>query len=191
MSSIQDICQQKGPDIWSIGPEETVFDAIRLMDEKGIGALAVVHNEELVGIISERDYTRKVALKALVAELGHERIEWCEVNIPPGCISNLQINTSGLRYYSEKALSQVRFVIRAQKLGFSLKEIAALQIMRNDQHKAKDNFRTLTVNKLKEVESRLEEMEFLKCKLQILLNLCTQESDNCGILESLNTDITQ
>lgn len=63
MSSIQDICQQKGPDIWSIGPEETVFDAIRVMDEKGIGALAVVHNEELVGIISERDYARKVVLK--------------------------------------------------------------------------------------------------------------------------------
>ncbi|MDH5183176.1 MAG: CBS domain-containing protein [Gammaproteobacteria bacterium] len=63
MSSIQDICNQKGADIWSIGPEQSVLDAIRLMDEKGIGALAVIHEDELVGILSERDYARKVVLK--------------------------------------------------------------------------------------------------------------------------------
>ena len=49
--------------VWSIGPNATVIDAIRLMDEKNVGALPVVDNGKLVGIVSERDYTRKVFLK--------------------------------------------------------------------------------------------------------------------------------
>ena len=49
--------------VWSIGPNGTVIDAIRFMDEKNVGALPVVDNGKLVGIVSERDYTRKVILK--------------------------------------------------------------------------------------------------------------------------------
>src|SRR6516165_9860064 len=49
--------------VWSIGPNATVIDAIRLMDEKNVGALPVLDNGTLVGIVSERDYTRKVILK--------------------------------------------------------------------------------------------------------------------------------
>ena len=49
--------------VWSIDPNATVIDAIRLMDEKNVGALPVVENGTLVGIVSERDYTRKVILK--------------------------------------------------------------------------------------------------------------------------------
>ena len=49
--------------VWSIGPNATVIDAIRFMDEKNVGALPVVENGKLVGIVSERDYTRKVILK--------------------------------------------------------------------------------------------------------------------------------
>ena len=49
--------------IWSIGANAMVSDAIRLMDEKNVGALPVVDNRTLVGIVSERDYTRKVILQ--------------------------------------------------------------------------------------------------------------------------------
>jgi CBS domain-containing protein len=49
--------------VWSIGPNAMVIDAIRFMDEKNVGALPVVDNGKLVGIVSERDYTRKVILK--------------------------------------------------------------------------------------------------------------------------------
>jgi CBS domain-containing protein len=54
---------KKSTTVWSIGPNAMVIDAIRLMDEKNVGALPVVDNGKLVGIVSERDYTRKVILK--------------------------------------------------------------------------------------------------------------------------------
>jgi CBS domain-containing protein len=57
------ILSQKGHQVYSISPEATVFEAIQLMAERNVGALLVVSGEELAGVISERDYTRKVALK--------------------------------------------------------------------------------------------------------------------------------
>ena len=56
------LCQKSGP-IWSISPDATVYDAIALMAEKNVGALLVMENEQLVGIVSERDYSRKVMLR--------------------------------------------------------------------------------------------------------------------------------
>jgi len=52
----------KGKDIWSIGPDEPVLKAIQVMADRHIGALPVMRGEELVGIVSERDYARKVIL---------------------------------------------------------------------------------------------------------------------------------
>jgi CBS domain-containing protein len=52
----------KGKNVWSVGPDEPVLEAIRLMADKHIGALPVIRNGELVGIVSERDYARKVIL---------------------------------------------------------------------------------------------------------------------------------
>jgi CBS domain-containing protein len=57
------LAHKKVSTVWSIGPNATVIDAIRLMDEKNVGALPVVENGKLVGIVSERDYTRKVIVK--------------------------------------------------------------------------------------------------------------------------------
>jgi CBS domain-containing protein len=61
--TIQNILNFKGRSIWSVTPEATVFDAIQMMADKNVGALLVMQSEKLVGIISERDYTRKVALR--------------------------------------------------------------------------------------------------------------------------------
>lgn len=61
--TISEILNHKGSQVWSISPAETVFDAIELMAEKNIGALLVIESNRLVGILTERDYTRKVALK--------------------------------------------------------------------------------------------------------------------------------
>jgi len=60
---ISSILHQKPSALWSVAPETTVFDAIKLMSEKNIGALPVVTGGTLVGIFTERDYTRKIALQ--------------------------------------------------------------------------------------------------------------------------------
>ncbi len=62
MTSLRQILARK-PDVYSIGPDATVLDALRLMDEKNVGALLVMKGPEIVGIFSERDYARKVVLR--------------------------------------------------------------------------------------------------------------------------------
>jgi CBS domain-containing protein len=61
--TIDAILNQKSGDIWSVTPDATVYDAVALMAEKNVGALVVLEDGKLVGIISERDYTRKVMLR--------------------------------------------------------------------------------------------------------------------------------
>jgi CBS domain-containing protein len=61
--TIEAILAQKGTDIFSIAPDATVYDAVALMAEKNVGALLVIQEGTLVGLMSERDYTRKVMLR--------------------------------------------------------------------------------------------------------------------------------
>jgi CBS domain-containing protein len=63
MAKVKDILALKGQSVWSIAPDSSVYDAMKLMAEKGIGALMVIDGEKLVGILSERDYARKVILQ--------------------------------------------------------------------------------------------------------------------------------
>ncbi|MGE5811712.1 MAG: CBS domain-containing protein [Ignavibacteria bacterium] len=63
MKIVQHILDRKGNEIWTIPPHSTVFEALKIMAEKEIGALLVQDKEKVVGIISERDYARKVVLK--------------------------------------------------------------------------------------------------------------------------------
>ena len=63
MKLVKNILDSKGNEIWFITPDDSVLDAIKMMAEKQIGALLVMENEELVGILSERDYARKIILK--------------------------------------------------------------------------------------------------------------------------------
>lgn len=60
---INEILARKTGELWSVCPDATVYEAIQIMAERNIGALPVLERHRLVGIISERDYTRKVALK--------------------------------------------------------------------------------------------------------------------------------
>ncbi len=63
MITIEKLLAGKDNTIWTISPDDSVFDAIKKMSSKSVGALPVVNNEKLIGIISERDYTRKVILE--------------------------------------------------------------------------------------------------------------------------------
>jgi CBS domain-containing protein len=64
MISVGKLLEEKGGELWHVSPEDSVFDAITCMEDKHVGALVVIHNDKLVGIISERDYARKVILKS-------------------------------------------------------------------------------------------------------------------------------
>ena len=63
MKLVQHLLDNKGRDLISIRPDASVLDAIKLMADKGIGSLVVTENEELKGIVTERDYARKVIIK--------------------------------------------------------------------------------------------------------------------------------
>lgn len=63
MTTVKQILDKKGYQVWTITADRSVYDALRLMGEKEIGALTVVDGDEVVGILSERDYARKVVLK--------------------------------------------------------------------------------------------------------------------------------
>lgn len=63
MRNVRQLLETKAPDIHSIGPDAPVIDAIRLMAEKRIGAVLVCDHGRLVGILSERDYARKIVLQ--------------------------------------------------------------------------------------------------------------------------------
>ncbi len=63
MKLVKHILKVKGSDVYSVSMDTPVFDAIKMMSDKGVGALLVMESGKLIGIISERDYTRKVILK--------------------------------------------------------------------------------------------------------------------------------
>ncbi len=80
MITLRQLLQSKGGGIWSITSTSTVFDALRTMAGKNVGALLVIDEGRLVGIVSERDYARKIALKGksskdtLVKEVMTEKV---------------------------------------------------------------------------------------------------------------------
>jgi CBS domain-containing protein len=61
--NVRDILRDKGTAVYSISPDDTVYDALKLMAEKDVGALLILEGDRLVGLISERDYARKIVLK--------------------------------------------------------------------------------------------------------------------------------
>ncbi len=84
MSKVKEILDLKGSTVWSVAPNATVYDAMRLMADKSIGALLVLEGEKLRGIVSERDYARKVILQGRssrttqVSEIMTSRVAYAE-----------------------------------------------------------------------------------------------------------------
>jgi CBS domain-containing protein len=63
MKTVRQMLQAKGFDIWAIDPDTSVYDALKFMAEKNVGALLVMREGKLIGIFSERDYARRMILK--------------------------------------------------------------------------------------------------------------------------------
>jgi CBS domain-containing protein len=68
MQTIREILDKKGSEVYSVTPDSTVFEALTLMADKNIGAVLVIEGEKLAGIMSERDYARKIALKDKISK---------------------------------------------------------------------------------------------------------------------------
>ena len=68
MKLVKHLLDNKGRHVISIGPDASVFDAIKLMADKTVGSLAVLDGEKLAGIVTERDYARKVILKGRASD---------------------------------------------------------------------------------------------------------------------------
>ncbi len=97
-------------------------------------------------------------------------------------------NGAGVRLYSNKDLSRLRFIKRAQKMGFSLDEISQLLKFRENPQKAKPKVRELAHHKLEDIQHHLEELTTLRDELRLLTNLCSDSTSGCPILEGIDDD---
>lgn len=97
-------------------------------------------------------------------------------------------DNGGVRFYSDKDLSRLRFIKRAQKMGFSLDEITQLLRFRENPQKARTKVRELAHLKLDEIEHYLAELTILRDELRLLTNLCGVSKEGCPILESFDKE---
>jgi len=105
-----------------------------------------------------------------------------------GLISDISRNSSGVRQYTDKDISKLKFIKRAQCMNFSLNEIKDLLSMREDPQHAKEQVRQLTADKLNHIETQLTELSTLRNELQLLINLCRGSKDGCPIIEGIDGD---
>ena len=88
MKTVRDILNVKGHEVWKVDVDATVFDALRLMAAKEVGALVVMDDDKIAGIVSERDYARKIVLlgrtspNTLVKEIMTTPVAYTQPNQP-------------------------------------------------------------------------------------------------------------
>jgi CBS domain-containing protein len=114
MASAAEVLKLKAPDIYSVGPDAPVFEAIKLMAEHHIGALIVLQKGKLVGVISERDYARKIIL------LGRSSSDTLVRQIMSAPVLTLRPEQSvrdGLRLMTEKRVRHLPVVEGERVLG--------------------------------------------------------------------------
>lgn len=125
MHSVRDVLKHKNGEIWSIEPGESVLEAIRTMGRLGIGALLVMEGERLVGILSERDYARKVVLQGRRSEsttVGE--IMSAEVlTIPPETMAREGLALMTLKYIRHLPVIEDGRVIGVVSIGDLVKSV--------------------------------------------------------------------
>ena len=134
---ISSILHHKKPALWSIAPEATVFEAIKLMAEKNIGSLLVMSGGKLAGIFTERDYTRKVALhgktsketrvweimpKELTTVIPNDSVEECMRLMTEHRIRHLPVLDEGKVVGIVSIGDLVNWIISAQNMALSQME---------------------------------------------------------------------
>jgi CBS domain-containing protein len=114
MASVKQILDRKGYQVWTITPDKTVFEALRLMGEKEIGALAVLDGEQLVGMLSERDYARKVVLKG---KTSRETLVQAIMSSPVHAVSPDQSVAECMEIMTERRIRHLPVLERNRLIG--------------------------------------------------------------------------
>ncbi|GMQ90127.1 MAG: Zn(2+)-responsive transcriptional regulator [Gammaproteobacteria bacterium] len=122
------------------------------------------------------DITRKLGISADTLRY-YEKI---------GLFPRVNRTVSGIRLYSDRDISRLQFIKRAQKMNFTLAEIGQLLKMREGPQMARTDVRDLTSKKLDEIEAYLADLKALRKELRLLLNLCASSKDGCPILENID-----
>jgi CBS domain-containing protein len=114
VDTVRLVLKQKGQIVWSVSPEDCVYDAIEIMANKHVGALMVVSEGKLVGVVSERDYARKVILQgksskqSLVKEI---------MTSPAIFLTPEQTVEDGMRVMTDKHIRHLPIVENGEVLG--------------------------------------------------------------------------
>jgi CBS domain-containing protein len=114
MKTALQLLQSKPPGIYSVAPTASVFEAIKLFAEKGIGAALVMDGERLAGIISERDYARKVILKG---KSSHDTPVREIMSAPVIAVAPQQTNEECMRVMTDKRIRHLPVVEAGKVLG--------------------------------------------------------------------------
>lgn len=114
MATVQSLLQRKNPNVWSIDPDEPVLEAIRLMADHGIGAILVMKEMELVGILSERDYARKVVL---LGRSSSETPVWQIMSAPVQTVSPAQTVDDCMRVMTDRRIRHLPVVQGGRVVG--------------------------------------------------------------------------
>jgi CBS domain-containing protein len=114
MKQISDLLRDKGRDIWSLTPDTTVYDAIDQMAQKEVGALLVMKEGRLIGIVSERDYARKVILKGRASR---ETMVWEIMSSPVICASPEFTVQQSMSLMTEKRVRHLPVMVGEKVVG--------------------------------------------------------------------------
>jgi DNA-binding transcriptional MerR regulator len=103
-----------------------------------------------------------------------------------GLLPPVTRSASGLRLYDDKDVSRLNFIRRAQRMNFTLAEIARLMEMRENPQSARSEVRALMEKKLHDVEVHIEELNTLRREMRLLINLCHRAAGGCPIIEDID-----
>lgn len=114
MHTIRQILSDKGSDIWSVRSDEMVYDAVRYMAERGVGAVPVIDDGQLQGMFSERDYARKVILEGKSSRDTPVRVVMTSpvITIAPNALA-----TEGLALMTRKRIRHLPVLEKGQLIG--------------------------------------------------------------------------
>jgi CBS domain-containing protein len=148
MNSVRRLLQIKGYDTWSISPNASVYQALRMMADKDIGALLVMEGEKLLGILSERDYARKIVLLGKTSK----NTKVSEIMTDSVTVHPEQTVQECMQLMTEKRVRHLTVIENTSVVGVISIGDVVREIMYEQKESIKDLQKRLTVEKEKSTQ---------------------------------------